>query len=101
MTAEHICDVLKHRGIIDQSQADSIVDEAKSTGDSIVHILKNFGLIQHENELYQVVAEELAAPFQDLKGFDPPKALLELIPANLVSTAPCPSTLMNSGSTSP
>ena len=84
MTAEHMCDVLKHRGIIDQSQADSIVDEAKSTGDSIVHILKNFGLIQHENELYQVVAEELAAPFQDLKGFDPPKALLELIPANLV-----------------
>ncbi|MFN0129149.1 MAG: pilus assembly protein PilB, partial [Verrucomicrobiales bacterium] len=83
MTAEHICDLLKHRGVIDQTQADSIIDEVKNTGDSIVHVLKNFGLVQHENDLYQLVAEELAAPFNDLKMFNPPKALLEMLPANL------------------
>jgi type IV pilus assembly protein PilB len=83
MTAEHICDVLKNRGLIDQTQALDILDEVKNTGDSIFHVLKNFGLFETEHDLYQMIAEELAATCVDLKGFSPPQALLDLIPAHL------------------
>lgn len=83
MTAETICDMLKARGIIDATQAESLVDEVKNTGIPIAQVLLNFGLIQREDELYEIVASELAAPFVDLKGFEPPKALLDLVPAHL------------------
>jgi type IV pilus assembly protein PilB len=75
--------VLKNRGLIDQTQALDIIDEVKNTGDSPFHVLKNFGLFASEHDLYQMIAEELAATYVDLKGFNPPQALLDLIPAHL------------------
>ncbi|MGI8604207.1 MAG: GspE/PulE family protein [Verrucomicrobiales bacterium] len=83
MNAEHICDVLKNRGHIDNTQADDILDEVKNTGDTIFHVLKNFGLFEDDAQIYQIVAEDLGASFMDLKGFKPPVALLEMIPPHL------------------
>jgi type IV pilus assembly protein PilB len=83
MNAEHICEVLKNRGIIDQTQAADILDEVVNTGDTIFHVLKNFGLFANENEIYQLVADDLGATFSDLKGFKPPQALLDMIPPHL------------------
>ncbi len=83
MTAEHICDVLKNRGYIDNGQSQDILDEVKSTGDTIFHVLRNFGLFEDEGQIYQLIADDLGSYYVDLKGFEPPKALLDLIPANL------------------
>ncbi len=83
MTADHICEVLKTRGYIDDTQADGIIDEVKRSGDSVFHILKNFGLFENENDIFQLIADDLGASVVDLKGFKPAPALLEMLPANL------------------
>ena len=83
MTAEHICDVLKNRGYIDANQAQDIIDEVKNTGDSVIHVLTNYGLFENEADIYQLVADDLGASYLELKNFEPPKALLDLIPAHL------------------
>jgi type IV pilus assembly protein PilB len=83
MNAAFVCDILKHRGYVNPEQHTSIMDEVKSSGESVMHVVQNFGLFESEDQIYQVVAEELAANYVDLKGFKPGDDVKALIPAPL------------------
>lgn len=44
-------------------------------------LLADFGVIQHRDDVWPVVATELGANTIDLKNWVPPQALLDLVPA--------------------
>jgi type IV pilus assembly protein PilB len=85
MTAEHICDVLKTGHHIDANQANALMDEVKNTGESIINVLKNFGLFESEEAIYNLVAQDLGTHYVELKGFKPAPALLELLPGKFAT----------------
>ncbi len=81
MTAQNVVDMLTSRGVINDGQAYDISNEAVHGGKEILQVLLDFGVFTHEDEFWSMVAEELGAEHFDLTDFEPPKELVEIMPA--------------------
>ena len=83
MTARYVLDLFQSRGVLDDSQLHELLDEVAATGKDIKTLLVNSGFVESEDQVYEVIAEELGAEFADLRRYEPPRAVLDLMPANL------------------
>jgi type IV pilus assembly protein PilB len=57
------------------------MEEVSSSGKDIKRLLTDYGYVESEADVYRLIAEELGAEYVDLRRYDPPRALLDLVPA--------------------
>lgn len=81
MTAQNVVDMLTARGVINEGQAYDISNEAVHGGKDVLNVLLEFGVFTNEDEFWALVAEELGAEHFDLRDFEPPKELVDVMPA--------------------
>ncbi|HUF64073.1 MAG TPA: GspE/PulE family protein [Verrucomicrobiales bacterium] len=82
MNAHSVVDVLQDRGVLDQEQGEEILHAVSSTGKDVIEVLNDHGVTDRHG-LYRILAEEIGAELVNLAGFEPPEAVLQLIPSNL------------------
>ncbi len=83
MNAQYLLDLLHSQGTISEDQTHELLDEVGTSGKDIKQVLTEFGFFTHTDEIYQAVADGLGADFADLKRYEPPRAILDLVPGNL------------------
>lgn len=83
MNAQSVVDMLVHRGLINESQADDVVRETLTTGKDALEELVAFGVFRSEDEFWALVADEIGAQHYDLTGFEPTNDVLQLVPAGM------------------
>lgn len=83
MTANFVLDLFRHRGLIEEGTADDILNEVNTTGKNVKKLLVDYGLVETEDDVYRMAAEELGTDYVDLRRYEPPKALLDMIPSHL------------------
>ena len=83
MIATYVLDLFMHRGMLEEGTATDILAEVNSTGKDVKKLLVDYGIITEEDEVYRAAAEELGTDYVDLRRFEPPRALLDLLPAHL------------------
>ena len=81
MNPQFVLDLFQTRSLLDELQAAELLEEVKSSGKDIKRLLTDYGYVQSEADVYRIVADELGAEYVDLRRFDPPRALLDLVPA--------------------
>lgn len=83
MNAQSVVDMLVHRGLINESQADDVVNESQTSGKDALEELVEFGVFRNEDEFWALVAEEIGAQHYDLAAFEPTNEVLQLVPAGM------------------
>lgn len=83
MTARYVLDLFLSRGALDEHQLNEILDEVTTSGKDVMRLLTDYGFVSSEEQVYEIIAEELGAEYADLRRYEPPRAVLDLIPANL------------------
>ncbi|TLD72132.1 type II/IV secretion system protein [Phragmitibacter flavus] len=83
MTAQSVVDMLMQRGLLDEGQADDLVQDNISSGKDVVDLLVEYAIFQEQDEFWAVVAEEIGAQHYDLSTFEPSAEVLQLIPAGM------------------
>ncbi|MGJ8675933.1 MAG: GspE/PulE family protein [Akkermansiaceae bacterium] len=83
MDNSQLLDIFVNRGLIDQYLADDITQEVENSGKEIAEILADFEVIQNRDDVWPIIANELGVGVVDISNFDPPKGLLDLIPAGV------------------
>ncbi len=83
MTARYVLDLFQSRGVLDEHQAQALLEEVSTTGKEIKTLLADEGFVTSPDQVYEVIAEELGAEYADLRRYEPPRAVLDLIPGNL------------------
>jgi len=83
MTTQSVVEMLVHRGLLTEGQADDISHEILTTGKDVIHELVEFGIFRHEDEFWALVAEEIGAEHYDLSTFEPGNEVLQLVPAGM------------------
>ena len=81
MNPQFVLDLFQSRSLLDELQAAELLEEVKSSGKDIKRLLTDYGYVQSEADVYRIVADELGAEYVDLRRFEPPRALLDLVPA--------------------
>ena len=82
MNTDAVIDMLKHRGMIDDSLGEDIENSVANSGKDIIEVVGDYGVTDRHG-LYHIIGQEIGAEVIDLSTFEPPDALLSLIPANL------------------
>jgi type IV pilus assembly protein PilB len=83
MQAQTVVEMLKHRGLIDEGQAEDILHDAKTTGKNVPELAVEYGLFREPDEFWHAVAEEIGAEYYDLSTFEPAPGLLQQLPAGM------------------
>lgn len=83
MDNRQLLELFQSRGLIDSSLAEEILSEIENSGKTVPELLEDFGVIQHRDDVWPVVATELGATTVELKNWTPPEALLALVPAGI------------------
>src|ERR1700712_137370 len=81
--AEAVVDMLKNRGLLNESQADDFLGEAHSSGKTLMELTVDYGIFHVQDEFWAAVAEEIGAEYYDLSTFEPATELLQEIPAGM------------------
>lgn len=81
MDHNQILDLLKSRGLIDQSLAQDILSEISHSGKEMAELLADYQIIQNRDDIWPLIATELGAEMIKLQSWTPPDAVLALIPA--------------------
>ena len=81
MDNNQILELLKSRGLIDQSLSQDILAEISHSGKEMAELLADYQIIQNRDDVWPLIASELGADMVDLHGWSPPEAVLQLIPA--------------------
>jgi type IV pilus assembly protein PilB len=82
MNPHQIIDIFKRNGLLDESTADELLNEAINSGHSIDEIMFDQGVATPE-VFSQVVAGELGVDAVNLDHFEPIPALLHLLPSGM------------------
>ncbi len=82
MNTKQVLEVFCDQGLIDSTQSEDISQEVSQSGKSVIEVLVDFEIVT-EQQFYQVVADSLGAECVNIQGYEPPPAVLKLIPANL------------------
>lgn len=83
MTAQSVVDMLMHRSLINEGQADDLLMDAKNSGKDLVELLVEYGIFGTGDEFWALVAHEIGAEHYDLESFEPEPELLQAIPAGM------------------
>lgn len=83
MTAQSVVDMLMHRSLINEGQADDLLMDAKNSGKELVELLVEYGIFSTGDEFWALVAHEIGAEHYDLETFEPEPELLQTIPAGM------------------
>ncbi|CAN5665967.1 ATPase, T2SS/T4P/T4SS family [soil metagenome] len=83
MTAQSVVDMLMHRSLINEGQADDILMDAKNSGKDLVELLVEYGIFNTGDEFWALVAHEIGAEHYDLSTFEPEPELLQTISAGM------------------
>lgn len=83
MTAQSVVDMLMHRNLINEGQADDILTDAKNSGKDLVELLVEYGIFGTNDEFWALVAQEIGAEYYDLTTFEPTPEVLQSIPAGM------------------
>ncbi len=81
MNPQFVLDLFQSRSLLDHLQAAELMEEVSSSGKDIKRLLTDYGYVESEADVYRMIAEELGAEYVDLRRFEPPRALLDLVPA--------------------
>jgi len=81
MNPQFVLDLFLSRSLLDHLQAAELMEEVSSSGKDIKRLLTDYGYVESEADVYRMIAEELGAEYVDLRRFEPPRALLDLVPA--------------------
>jgi type IV pilus assembly protein PilB len=82
MQPKSVTDLLVEQGVIDQAQADDVLQEVSTSGKDVVETMVSFGLVTEE-ALYHHIAESLGTDVVELAGFEPPPEVLKQVQAGL------------------
>ena len=83
MDNQQVLDLFVSRGMIDTALSQDIVSEIASSGKEVGEILSDYQVISSSDDIWPVIAQELGTDLVDLEGFEPPEALLGLVPAGM------------------
>jgi type IV pilus assembly protein PilB len=83
MTARYVLDLFHSRGVLDEHQLQEILDEVSTTGKEVKRLLVDYGFVESDEQVYEIIAEELGAEHVDLRRYEPPRAVLDLMPGNV------------------
>ncbi len=83
MTAQSVVDMLMHRNLINEGQADDILMDAKNSGKDLVELLVEFGIFATIDEFWALVASEIGAEYYDLTTFEPTPEILQTVTAGM------------------
>ncbi len=81
MNPQFVLDLFQSRSLLDHLQAAELLEEVSSSGKDIKRLLTDYGYIESEADVYRLIAEDLGAEYVDLRRYEPPRALLDLVPA--------------------
>ena len=81
MNPQFVLDLFLSRSLLDELQAAELMEEVSSSGKDIKRLLTDYGYVESEADVYRLIAEELGAEYVDLRRYEPPRALLDLVPA--------------------
>lgn len=76
-----VLDLFVSRGMIDGALKADVLSEIANSGKEAAEILADYQVIGSRDDIWPMIAQELGAEFVDLSEFEPPEALLSLIPA--------------------
>lgn len=82
MNPQHVIDILKRAGAVDNVTGEELLEEALHSGREIDEIMIEQGVVTPES-FAQIIAGELGVDAVDLNGFEPAPALLHLVPAGM------------------
>ena len=80
--------LLKERNLIDDLQYEEVVSECKRTGNPVLQVLQDYGVMDLETIL-QVIADHLGTEVVSLRDRQIPADLLELLPAETARLYQC------------
>ncbi|MGE9266717.1 MAG: GspE/PulE family protein [Verrucomicrobiales bacterium] len=83
MDNQQLIELFINRGFIDSSLGSDVLAEVDHSGKEAAEILADYQVISHKDDVWPVIASELGAEMVDLTDFEPPEALLSLIPAGM------------------
>ncbi len=83
MDNNQILDLFVSRGMIDGALKGEILADMGNSGKEVGEALADYQVVGTRDDIWPIVAQELGAEYVDLKGFQPPEALLSLIPAGM------------------
>ncbi len=81
MNPQFVLDLFQSRSLLDSLQAAELLEEVSASGKDIKRLLTDNGYVESEADVYRLIAEELGAEYVDLRRYEPPRALLDLVPA--------------------
>ncbi|MCS7090403.1 MAG: type II secretion system ATPase GspE [Verrucomicrobiota bacterium] len=80
--------LLKERNLMDDLQYEEVVSECKRTGNAVVQVLQDYGVMDLDSLLH-VMADHLGTEVVSLQGRSVPEELLKLIPAETARLYQC------------
>ena len=83
MDNNQVLDLFVSRSMIDGALKADVLSEIASSGKEAAEILADYQVIGSRDDIWPIVASELGTEYVDLSNFDPPEALLSLVPAGL------------------
>jgi type IV pilus assembly protein PilB len=83
MDNQQVLDLFVGHGMVDTALAQDILSEIESSGKEVGEILADYQVISSSDDIWPIIAQELGTQLIDLANFEPPEALLGLVPAGM------------------
>ncbi len=83
MDNNQILDLFVSRSMIDGALKADVLSEIENSGKEAAEILADYQVISSRDDVWPIIAQELGVEFVDLSEFEPPEALLSLVPAGM------------------
>lgn len=83
MDNNQFLDILKQRGLLDESLTQEILSSINISGKSLSETLVDYEILSSNHDLWKIVAADLGLEALDLSSFAPPHDLLANLPAGL------------------
>ena len=83
MDNNQVLDLFVSRSMIDGALKADVLAAVENTGKEAAEILVDYQDVNSREDIWPIIAQELGAEFVDFSDFEPPEALLSLVPAGL------------------
>ncbi len=83
MDNNQVLDLFVSRSLIDGALKADVLAEVENSGKEAAEILVDYQVVNSRDDIWPIIAQELGAEFVDFSDFEPPEALLSLVPAGL------------------
>jgi type IV pilus assembly protein PilB len=83
MDNNQVLDLFVSRSMIDGALKADVLAAIENSGKEAAEILVDYEVVNSRDDIWPIIAQELGAEFVDFSDFEPPEALLSLVPAGL------------------